>query len=252
MLQQTIEDLFELEDIERLWALTASEVTADDNKARDMLLTMKKIIAEKDKPADPNQTEPNHPETLPVEDPSGDPAAGESIPLVFKFRRFLRDLAESYKWNDLKDRSLCHKCRDSPDDPWVTSCLHVYCKECINALAYEAAERNEEETACLECGNIYTESGPCNGLKELQLDAEGSSGMTPENGAKPVRRARRDPEQDLKWINFEGSILPSSKTAAVQAQIEMWLKNEPDKKIIVFSQFHMLFVFRPFVQGDLC
>jgi hypothetical protein len=28
--------------------------------------------------------------------------------------------------------------------------------------------------------------------------------------------------------------------AAVQAQIELWLTEEPDKKIIVFTQFHML------------
>ena len=240
MLQETIEDLFELEDVEKLWTLTASEVTAEDNEPRNMLLTMKKMIAEKDNPVEPIQTEP-----APVEDALDDSSTGDSVPLIFKFRRFLRGLAESSKWNDLKNRSLCHKCRDPPDDPWVTSCLHVYCKECLNALAYEAAKCNEEETACLECGNIYTESGPCNGLRELQLDADSNSGPTsPENGTLTAPRTRRDPEEDLKWINFQGSILPSSKTAAVQAQIEMWLKDEPNKKIIVFSQFHMLFVLK--------
>lgn len=232
MLQQTIEDLFEIEDVEKLWNTTAPEVTADDNPARNMLLTMKKMIAEKDKPVGP--TEPINPAS--VEDPVEE--ASDSVTLVFKFRRYLRELAGGSKWEDLKNRSLCHKCRDPPDDPWVTSCLHVYCKECLNALAYEAAKRNEEETACLECGSIYTESSPCYGLKELQMDAESSGGTTPENASTP--RTRRNPEHDLKWINMTGAVLPSTKTAAVQAQIDTWLKDEPEKKIIVFSQFHIL------------
>ncbi len=230
MLQQTIEDLFELEDVDKLWTLTAPEVSADENPARNMLITMKKMIAEKDKPAEPAQSQTESTGPAPADDPIDDSSTNESRSLVFKFRRFLRDLAESSKWDDLKNRSLCHKCRDPPDEPWVTSCLHVYCRECLNALAYEAAKRDEEQTACLDCGSIYIESRPCDGLKELQMDAEGRTSP----------RTRKDPEQDLKWINFNGSILPSSKTAAVQAQIELWLTEEPDKKIIVFTQFHML------------
>lgn len=232
MLQQTIEDLFEIEDIEKLWTLTAPEVSADEIPARNMLITMKKIIAEKDKGAEPVQTQTEPADPVPIDDPVDEPSTDDSGSLIFKFRRFLRDLAESSKWDDLKNRSLCHKCRDPPDEPYVTSCLHVYCKECLNALAYEAARRDEAETACLDCGSIYTESRPCDGLKELQMDAEGSGRTSP--------RTRKDPEADLKWINFNGSILPSTKTAAVQAQIETWLKDEPDKKIIVFTQFHML------------
>ncbi len=232
MLQQTIEDLFELEDVENLWTLTAPEVSAEENPARNMLLTMKNMIADKGKPAEPTQTEVSNAVEDPIEETS------ESRSLVFKFRRFLRDLAGSQKWDDLKDRSLCHKCRDPPDDPWVTSCLHVYCKECLNALAYEATKRGEEETACLECSCIFTESRACDGLKELQMEAESSERASAEGS--PTTRTRRDPEQELKWINFNGSILPSSKTAAVQAQIELWLQEEPDKKIIVFTQFHML------------
>ncbi len=232
MLQQTIEDLFELEDVDKLWTLTAPEVSADENPARNMLITMKKMIAEKDKPTEPAQSQTESIGPASADDPIDNSSTNESRSLIFKFRRFLRDLAESSKWDDLKNRSLCHKCRDPPDEPWVTSCLHVYCRECLNALAYEAAKRDEEQTACLDCGSIYTESRPCDGLKELQMDVEGSGRTSP--------RTRKDPEQDLKWINFNGSILPSSKTAAVQAQIELWLTEEPDKKIIVFTQFHML------------
>ena len=235
MLQKTIEDLFELEDIEKLWGLTSPEVTADENPARNMLLTMKNMIAEKDKPVEIAQT--GCTDSTPVDSPADDLPPGEFGTLIFKFRRFLRDLAQSRKWEDLKNRSLCHKCRDPPDEPWVTSCLHVYCKECLNALAYEAAKEDREEAFCLECGIIYNESRPCNGLKELQMDAEGNGMASPEASQT---RVRKDPEHDLKWINFNGAILPSTKTAAVQAQIELWLQEEPDKKIIVFSQFRML------------
>ena len=231
MLQKIIEDLFQLEDVEKLWALTAAEVTADDNPARNMLTTMKKMIVEKENPVENDQP------AILADDPPVESYINQPGTLVFKFRRFLRDLAQSQKWEDLKNRSLCHKCRDPPDEPWVTSCLHVYCKECLNALAYEAARRDQEKAACLDCGSIYSESNPCDGLKELQMDAEGS-GIDSSEGSQT--RTRKDPEQELKWIDFQGTVLPSTKTAAVQAQMELWLETEPDKKIIVFSQFHML------------
>ena len=127
MLQETMEDLFELEDVQRLWEATAHEVTAatDQESANDrnMLAQMRKMIQAKDKPTEEEETQrSNH---TPEAD---DPISEESRPLVFKFRRILRELAASSKWDALTTRSLCHQCKDVPSEPWVTSCLHLYCK----------------------------------------------------------------------------------------------------------------------------
>ncbi len=50
----------------------------------------------------------------------------------------------------------------------------------------------------------------------------------------------KDFEQNLKWINFNNLILSSLKTMTMQMQIELWLMKKLNKKIIIFTQFHML------------
>ncbi len=110
--------------------------------------------------------------------------------------------------DDLKNRSLCHKCRDSSDEFWVISCLHVYCRECLNALVYEVIKRDEEQTACLDCNSIYIKSWSCDELKELQMNVKDSE--------RTFSYTRKDFEQDLKWINFNDSILSSLKIMTMQ------------------------------------
>lgn len=103
-------------------------------------------------------------------------------------------------------------------------------------MALAAAENGEDNASCVECGHVYVESRPCSGLAELEM----SDGLK-ATSQRP--RQRRSPDEGLKWMNVGGHVLRSSKTAAVQAQIEKWLKNEPEKKIIIFSQFQMVYVF---------
>ena len=94
-------------------------------------------------------------------------------------------------------------------------------------MTYEAAKNGEAAASCKECGTVFTESTPCSVVEELELNPD-------LNQKEKVRRKRKDSDSDMRWI------LPSSKTAAVQAQIEQWLKAEPEKKIILFCQFHIL------------
>ncbi|MCJ1477620.1 hypothetical protein MMC13_006293 [Lambiella insularis] len=239
MLQETMEDLFELEDVERLWEATAHEVTSatDEISAqnRDMLNVMREMISTKDKPSDDLEAQGDGGEV--DEDQKDDPISEQSRPLVFKFRRLLRELSKSSKWDALRERSLCHCCSDIPNEPYVTSCLHLYCKECLNGMAMDAASKDQDHAACRECGNLYTETHPCNGLKELGQEASSiSSQETPERNVKKPK-VRKD---DMKWIEMDGYVLPSAKTAALVAQIEQWVKEDSKSKIIIFTQFHMM------------
>ncbi len=134
--------------------------------------------------------------------------------------------------DDLKNKSLCHKCRDSSDEFWVISCFHVYCKECLNALIYEVVKRDKEQTACLDCNSIYIEFQSCDELKELQINVKDSE--------RTFLCTCKDLEQDLKWINFNDSIFSSLKTMMMQMQIKLWLMKKLNKKIIIFTQFYML------------
>jgi hypothetical protein len=235
MLQDTIENLFELEDVQKIWDLCASEINTDQNPAKDMLGTMRKMIQAHKNPTETAQ-EPNV-ETVTPNGQEGGADADDSPPVVFKFRKFLRELAKSSKWAELIDRSLCHRCRDQPDDPWVTDCEHIYCHECLRSLAFEAAEKGDTQSACLECGHIFATSHPCKGIGELETRSGSTSSPT-----RACRPKQKEPDEDIRWITMEGNLLPSSKTAAVQAQIEEWLKEDPEKKIIIFSQFLTLSV----------
>lgn len=228
MLQETMEEMFELEDIENIWRETSSEVTADPGSTRDMMKSMRRMIEVKDNPED---------STADDEDEEEDDDAEQGTKLIFKFRKYIRHLRASSKWEEMKDRSTCHKCCEPPDDPWITSCMHIYCRECLRIMVYEAAANDEDQAACEACGEIFNESQPCGGLQELDFDET----PAPQNGeGKPKTRPKRRVKDNMKWVDFDGQFLPSTKTAAVQAQIEKWFREEPTKKVIVFSQFHLL------------
>ena len=232
LLQDTLEDLFEMEDVERMWDATASEVELESGvSARNMLVQMRKMIADK------NKNQPDAAASATPRDSIDDTEFEKSRPLVFKFRRYLRELAASSKWQALSERSLCCKCRDMPQDPVVTDCLHLYCSECVKAMAMEAAAEGEDSAACLECGKIYLEVRPCNGLKELGYE----DGLAGSDGSSPKPPSKRNPDDDVKWISMEGKMLPSTKTAAMVAQIEDWLKQAPGCKIIIFTQWQLMY-----------
>ena len=108
-------------------------------------------------------------------------------------------------------------------------------------MSSEAADNDEDSATCLECGTIYSESHPCEGLKELATDRDASFSSS-SGESTSGRKRRRNPEDLLKWIDIDGQILPSAKVAALTAQIDIWLKNDPSGKIIIFTQFHMMFV----------
>ena len=104
-------------------------------------------------------------------------------------------------------------------------------------MAIEAANQDEDNTTCLVCGVLFSETRPCNGLKELGNEA--SSDDSQEDLETRPRRSKSE-DGDIKWLEMNGAILPSAKTVALVAQIEEWQKQEPESKIVVFTQFQMM------------
>ena len=235
LVQEALEDLFEGEDIERLWSATTNELEATDpqtsNTTQNMLAAMKKMIADK---SSGNRSTTASKANTPLSNGDEDPELEHSRPLVFRFRKFLRQLSQNSKFDDLVSRTLCHRCRDVPQDPHVTECLHLYCKECLNAMNLEAAADGEDHARCLDCGTTYAEARPCDGLKEL-----GYNGLRAgsEESSRGGRRPKKDPEEDVKWMTMDGQVLQSAKTAAMVKQLEEWFEEDSTIKVLVFSQF---------------
>ena len=251
LVQDTLKQEMVAADVEALWRLTAKEVETSDTPNTNTLIQLRTMLNNKSRQRK-KQTigsaeitdETPAPEMHPEE-------AGGSYGLSFKFRKFLRSLKESRVWPELHARSICHKCREQPDDPWVTSCYHVYCKECLTAMSYESANRGEPKVSCLECGNFYNEATPCEGLRELGFNSPATLTKVKENRerksskttkGKKGRRNVQDSddesdEEDVDWIELSGALLPSAKTTATKACILNWLREDPETKIIIYSQF---------------
>ena len=243
MLQDIVEKLFQVEDIEKLLALELSLDAASDDPSRNMLNIMKTMIRVKTgrgSPAILSDTTPSETSSLVEEDFNSQADGAE--PLIFRFRQFLQGLIQGQNWAEMKARSLCHKCEDVPEVPHVTDCYHLYCLACLRALQQEAAVEGEEHAACLECGHRFEEARKCTRIAELEMASPVSARATGSTvrGVASLGPNRNTDKETMRWINYGGEVLPSTKTAAVVAQIEDWQRAEPDKKIIVFSQFHIL------------
>lgn len=242
LIQDTIQDLFGLEDIEKLWIQSGPKADETARRGKDMYSAMRKMIEDKEQNHEDAQTtneEPPHTGTENVEN-QHEPG------LVLRFRKYLRSFRKSGQWIDLKDRSLCHRCNCPPDEPWVTNCFHLYCKECLNNMAYEAGKEGKSQSWCIPCDKPFEESKPCSGIEELEMD-DIVQKTDSDDKIKPGRGKGQNNAE--RWLDLKGDVLQSSKTTAVKIQLEEWLKEEPDKKVIVFSQFRLLFVLSSFSES---
>ena len=194
--------------------------TPENKNDRNLLAALRRMIEAK-------REEPEEPE---------EPEESEHVQpgqLAAKFGSYLKTLKANANWTELRTRTLCHSCGDPPENAVVTSCLHVYCEECLQGLANQASANDQDETACLVCGVVFTGAESCVGLKELEWDNNWLLNET-------IGRKKRPKNVNMKWVAYENKLVMSAKTIAVRTQVEKWLEEEPDKKIIIFSQFHMI------------
>jgi len=237
IVQEALEKELELPAVDYLWTCIITDNTEHSSNEMDMLVALRKMIAEKEeKPEEGQGTEISF--TKPREKSDAPkPKKKKSDTLIVRFTKFLKELKKSSKTEELRGRTLCQRCLDSPEDPHVTSCLHLYCKECLNNMANDASDRDLDHTPCDKCGEVYTESVPCGGLKQLQIrDLSASVFQCDKDKASP----KKPHKLTMKYVDLKPEPLLSTKTAAVKGQLEKWLKEDPQCKIIVFTEWQMM------------
>ena len=138
------------------------------------------------------------------------------------------------EWGALSSQQLCQSCGEPPQEAVVTNCLHVYCEECLSGLSQSQLTRNNDSASCAKCQSKITGTETCAGLQELELPTDA---IIDED-----LRARAKGRVNLDWVMWENNIISSAKIKAVCDTVGPWLDDEPDKKIIIFSQFHMMWV----------
>lgn len=236
MAQEVLQKELKIGDVEAMRRNLFWNAT-DASKSEDQMLnSLEKMIAEKAKDidtSDPVSTFAN------LDEPVKVPKTGKkSSNLISRFSKGIKELKKTSKWSELRERTLCHKCGEPPEEPWVTSCLHLYCKECLALLAYEASESDLDETACRKCDTIFTESQPCEGLKELEIRDLSASVFQSDKDKAPEKTKFK---LTMNYVDSKthGLVL-STKTLAVKAQLEKWISDDPDRKIIVFTEWLMV------------
>lgn len=223
LVQHILQDMFEVDDVERLSALVATRCPSED-----MVTAIKALVA--------NKGEDEEPDAEPSVDDDAIEYAPPSDVLLKKFQDHLRSLVQNADASEFAKRTTCSSCGSPPEDPYVSSCMHVYCHGCLLQMAHAAAAKDEGAT-CLECHVVFNGSESCAGVKELQYDmTTGYDGK----GDTAKKKRHKPPKDLLRWIRKDGGVLPSTKSAAIVDQIDKWLTEEPEKKIIVFCQWRMM------------
>ncbi|KAK4696310.1 hypothetical protein P7C71_g1587, partial [Lecanoromycetidae sp. Uapishka_2] len=116
--------------------------------------------------------------------------ASQDRTLSNKFATLLREYQNGNKVAELEDHTTCAKCGSPPDDAHVISCFHVYCEECLAALAYNASLGDKDEIACVKCLAVCIEAEPVFGL--LADFAEKSSAIQIEDAhVEPVEKSKK-------------------------------------------------------------
>ncbi|KAI4113231.1 MAG: hypothetical protein LQ345_005743 [Seirophora villosa] len=234
LVQQIMQDMFELDDVEKLWNLVTPnspdhDTPNHDTANHDTLVAIQALIANKEDDEEPDE----QPEDQKYH---AEQYTAPSAALLSKFQDYLRTLISTSDAAEFSKRSTCPRCESPPENAYVTSCMHVYCHECLLAMATIAAA-SDERTKCLVCESVYNGSEPCGGMKELNHEI--GTGLA-ANGNAAKKKRHKPPKDLLKWIRRREGVLPSTKSAGVVDQIDRWLTEEPEKKIIVFSQWRMI------------
>ncbi|OCL08694.1 hypothetical protein AOQ84DRAFT_35896 [Glonium stellatum] len=266
MLQLTMENLLEREDIERLQEVTNEASASSDSEQGRQIISIRKQLAalvKKQKEAPEDDTEHRRSQSEPFSEAgpsSAGPSTGGTYPknvepgpgivdaggahgMTYDFSQYLKTMKEGKKWEEIKERAQCGKCRENPKIPWATSCHHIYCRECLENLQLEAAERERDAASCLVCGNTFTFCQKCDEdpenpeSQDLDGPQNGSSNVAKKKGKKGQRVRPEKETISNDWIELNGSVLPSAKTLAIKAQILNWMAEDPNVKIIVYTQF---------------
>lgn len=264
-LEQPMKDLLEKEDHEKIYDL-ATEAhlypeSSHDAKMRALREELYRPGDEKDKgkhsasmPGVRNKENEQDESSDRADSVLGSPSSkdcsnvGRHHGKKYDFLRYLEDLKEGISGRNVDKRSACSFCNDIAENPWKTQCYHVYCKLCLESMQEQAASRGMEAARCVVCHTMYTSSSPCDqmnfeqdkdGLNDDSMDDYSDQELLRRKHKKHKKKRPTFVEKSKDWIDLAdgNDILPSAKTLAIKAQIINWLQEDPDMKMIIYTQF---------------
>lgn len=224
------------------------------------------MIDEEAKPAESSSSNlqaANEPGT-PAPQTREPPSVGGQFGLRNDYGDFFADLQLTSEINEVEDVSAppnppppvklippqistCTRCRQKPIEPHKTSCMHIYCRQCLMIMSNEAVAAGSGIMKCIACGNTFHGSALYTPTQTVKpSDARGSpvwdvdmTALKRERGVAVRGKGPAGKGADVvsHWVDGAGKMLPSAKTLAFKAQVANWLQEDPNVKIIVYTQF---------------
>lgn len=240
MAQEVLEKEFEASNVEAIEQRILGQDPEASDLEKHMIENLKRMIQEKGQT--PDFPEPEHRLFTNVEEQDPAPAVPKvnkkASTLVARFGARLRDLKKASRWSELRDLTVCQKCGENPEEPWVTSCYHLYCKECLENIAMEASINDLDQTECDKCGHVFTESQPCDNMKELEVRDLSVTIFQDESKKEPTEKKKF--KLTMNYVDFNDKVLLSTKLVAVKNQVAAWIREDPKRKIIIFTEWLMV------------
>lgn len=98
-------------------------------------------------------------------------------------------------------------------------------------------------TECPVCNSAFGSAIPFEDLRAKadvpSISSEGEESQTERRSRRKGKKRAYDP-----WLDAPGEMLPSAKTIALKQQVLQWQEEAPDDKIVVFTQFHLMYISR--------
>lgn len=175
--------------------------------------------------------------------------SGKAFGKSYDFKPYVNSLTAGESWEKKKDRAKCAECGKRPLKPWKTACGHLICSEgCYEEAMNAAAEEGKTNATCKACGQTFFACIPCDEEEDDDGAAHGTRSRAAARERKKKERLDREDIAD-EWLSMGGDeVLPSAKTIAIKAQVLNWFRENPDVKIIIYTQFLAMYVYRPWFE----
>ncbi|OKL57866.1 hypothetical protein UA08_06536 [Talaromyces atroroseus] len=184
-----------------------------------------------------------------------------ATPLTAQFLKRVFEWMNNENQEECQTRMKCARCDALAARTRVTSCMHLICEDCFQYLKESdsswsskivcpvCTDKNTVDTEDFDmdpsilslrlgymCAKSRENGSKKKPKKKISASATNSLFMSvfEENADEFNRRA------DIDWLKAEGEDMPSSKVIQTRDLIHKWMAEDPETKIVIFTQFRAM------------
>lgn len=246
LIQDTIRDLLEIEDFEKIHKVLNSYVKSRGFQGQEgAIVALRRMLQNPYELPQLDRISPESSQTQSesyrVQEDSRLTATGGAFGMKDDFAAYIKQLKATKHLTEVRQRTMCAKCGKLPEDPHMVSCQHTYCWDCLVDLENKAAINSTDSAKCVICSKIYTGKTRYS-MQELDSQNLANQSQPDDSNINKKNASYKANVQHAigQWIDESGNMLPSAKTMAFKSQIMNYLEEDPNTKIVVYTQFMSL------------